>query len=158
MGFLHQDETGKITGVKFRRIDGVDKYRDVGRYSARGKMGFFILENISTESFGEPTLYVVEGEINAITLWQYCQETDRNAVIISFGGVTSLPDKLPPRYDYIKDRRLIIDFDGDDELFSKRICLYSKYNLKPIKLWLDKGEDINSLYLDGEIKLIERLL
>ena len=151
--FLHRDENNKICGAKFRKINDSQP-----RFSARGRMAFYILESVSNENYGPPTLYVVEGEGNANSLWQYLTQMKQNCVVISFGGVGSLPDKLPEKYQNIKDKKLIIDFDGDEELFSKRICLYSSYDLKPIKLCLAKGEDINSLYLNNQMKLIDKLL
>ena len=160
IGFLHRDLTGNICGIKFRKLDETIKTDkdNSSRFSARGRMMFYILEHVSTENFGEPTLYVVEGEANANSLWQYCRETNRNCVVISFGGVGNLPKELPEKYQYIKERKLIIDFDGSEELFSKRICLYNNYNLQPLKLILPKKEDINSLYNKGQMKLIESLL
>ncbi len=151
--FLHRDEDNKICGAKFRKINDSQP-----RFSARGRMAFYILESVSTENYGPPTLYVVEGEGNANSLWQYLTQMKQNCVVISFGGVGSLPTKLPEKYQNIKDKKLIIDFDGDEELFSKRICLYSSYDLKPIKLMLPKGSDINSLYLENKMKLISNLL
>lgn len=158
--FLHQDATGKIVGAKFRKIaeqGPVDK--DNGpRFSARGTMAFYILEYIDNENFGEPTLYVVEGEANANSLWHYCHATKRNCVVISFGGVANLPKELPEKYRKLSDKRLIIDFDGDEELYNKRLRLYKDYDLRPLKMVLPKGEDINSLYCKNELHLINTLL
>lgn len=152
--YIHRSETGQICGVKFRNID----ITSTERFSSRGKMGFYILEYIDKDNFGEPTLYVVEGEANANSLWQHCQDIKRNCVVISFGGVGNLPDRLPLKYDYISERKLIIDFDGNEELYYKRIRLYRHYVLVPSKLILPKGEDINSLYCKKEINLINQLL
>jgi hypothetical protein len=98
---------------------------------------------------------VVEGESNANSLWQYYQDIRKNCVIISFGGVGNLPTTLPSKYDNISDRRLIIDYDGDPELYSKRLEKYKHYDLKPITLLLPKGEDINSLYCKKQMNLIK---
>lgn len=158
--FLHRDAGGKVVGAKFRKIDpSTPSDKDNGpRFSARGRMMYYILEYVDTDNFGQPTLYVVEGEANANSLWQYCQEIKKNCVVISFGGVGNLPDKLPEKYDYITDRKLIIDFDGSEELYQKRVGLYQEYNLQPIKMVLPKGEDINSLYCKNEMHLLNNLL
>lgn len=152
IGFLHRDYEGAIVGIKLRSIK--DEH---GRFSARGKMMFYILEYIDLENFGPPTLYVVEGESNANSLWQYCKEIRKNCIVISFGSVSTLPPTLPNKFN-IKDKKLIIDFDGNEELFNQRVALYDKYNLTPIKLFLKKGEDINSLYISDELNLINKLL
>lgn len=158
--YLHRDENNAICGAKFRRVyDTTPSDKDNSpRFSARGRMAFYILENISPDNFGEPTLYVVEGEGNANSLWQYCKDTKRNCVVISFGGVGNLPDHLPNKYLRIKDKKLIIDFDGNQELYEKRIRLYKPYGLVPIKMVLDKGVDINYLYINKKMGLIDKLL
>lgn len=154
--FIHRDENNSICGAKFRRVILPDK--ETPRFSARGRMAFYILENISPDNFGEPTLYVVEGEGNANSLWQYCKDTKRNCVVISFGGVGNLPKHLPNKYLAIKEKKLIIDFDGNQELYDKRVGLYKPYGLSPIKMVLEKGVDINYLYINKKMNLIDKLL
>jgi hypothetical protein len=150
--FIHRDSTNKITGVKFRDINPKD---NGNRFSARGSLGFYILEYVDPSNYGDTVLSVVEGESNANSLWQYYQDIRKNCVIISFGGVGNLPTTLPSKYDNISDRRLIIDYDGDPELYSKRLEKYKHYDLKPITLLLPKGEDINSLYCKKQMNLIK---
>jgi hypothetical protein len=157
---LHRDEHHQICGAKFRKIqtDTPTDKNNGPRFSSRGRMAFYILEHVDTENFGDPVLYVVEGEINANSLWQYCQLTGRNCIVISFGGVSNLPNGLPHKYKDIKDKKLIIDFDGDEELYSKRLLLYEPYGLEPVKLQLPKGEDINSLFCKNQLRIINHLL
>jgi hypothetical protein len=157
---LHRDEDNKICGAKFRRIqtDTPSDKENTPRFSSRGRMAYYTLEHVDRSNFGAPTLYVVEGEINANSLWQFLQELQRNCVVISFGGVSNLPEALPKAYQDIKDKRLIIDFDGDKELYEKRIRLYKSYELLPLTLQLPKGEDINSLYCKKKLHIIQHLL
>lgn len=160
--FLHRDIVGNIVGAKFRKISN-NQYKDKdngARFSSRGKMEYFILEYIDPENYGEPTLYIVEGEGNAISLWQYCQDTKRNCVVVSFGGVSNFPDKLPPKYSELKEKKLIIDYDGDERNYLSRIQRYTdRYDgLSPVKIKLDKGVDINKLYLDGNLNFLNTLI
>jgi len=158
--FLHRNVDNHIVGAKFRNISPNDTLGkgDSNRFSARGAIQFYSLEYVDMENFGETTLYVVEGEANANSLWQYCQDIRKNAVVISFGGVGNLPISLPTKYQEIQDKRLIIDYDGTEDLYSFRIEKYRKYELTPVKLILPKGEDINSLYIKDEMNLIKNLL
>jgi hypothetical protein len=153
--FLHRNAENQVVGAKFRDICPKDSSN---RFSSRGEMQYYILEYVDIENFGPPTLYVVEGEANANSLWQYCQDIRKNAVVISFGGVGNLPASLPTKYLDIKDKRLIIDYDGSEDVYKERIEKYSDYGLNPLKLILDKGRDINSLYINNEMNLIKHLI
>lgn len=153
MMFLHLDYNLKPCGVKFRKI-----FEDESpRFSARGNQGLYILENIIEDSFEPTVVYLVESETSANSLWEYTKQLKKSCVVISFGGVSSAPERIPDKYkDY--DLRIIIDYDGNEELYEKRIENYSHLNGKSIKLKLDKGEDMNSLYCINKIKIIKNSL
>lgn len=148
--YPHLSDDGVI-GAKFRNISGTKK----DRFRVRGQLGFYILEN-KTESF-DSKLYLVEGEGNANSLWEYCKLTGRNAVVMSTGAVSAIPSKLPDTYKD-RDGYLLIDYDGKEEVWQERVKMYNHLNLKPVKLVLPKGEDINSLYVKGQLHLIDNLL
>lgn len=155
--FLHRNEANQVVGAKFRDINP-NNAPNSSRFSSRGDSGFYILEYVDIENYGPPTLYIVEGEANANSLWQYCQDIRKNVVVISFGGVGNLPTSLPTKYQSIEDKRLIIDYDGCEEEYSKRVQKYIKYELTPVKLVLNKGIDINRLYIDDDMWLIQNLI
>lgn len=151
--FVHRDVNCEVCGVKFRKIknDGKD------RFSARGKQGFYILDVVGVSSFYEKVVYLVESETSANSLWEYFKKINKPAVVISMGGVASVPQELPKQYKDLK-KFLIIDFDGNEKLYKERLSLYSHLDAEPIRLKLPKGEDINSLYNLNKIDLIEYLL
>lgn len=153
VGFVHKDTNLKPIGIKFRNIDS-----NGPRFSARGKMGFYILENVNPDNPGEPSLYMIEGEGNANSLWQYLSEIGVNCVVMSCGGVGQFPKELPDKYKNLKEKKLIIDYDGDEELYLKRLENYKEYELTPIKMRLDKGIDINHLYSTNNMEIITNLL
>jgi len=148
--YPHISDAGVI-GAKFRNISGVKK----DRFRVRGQLGFYILEN-NVESF-DRKLYVVEGEGNANSLWEYCKLTNRNAVVLSTGAVSSIPSKIPDKY---KDREghLLIDYDGNEQVWLDRVKAYEHLKLIPVKLVLPKGEDVNSLFVSNQLHLIDNLL
>jgi len=152
MMFIHKDESMRITGAKFRKITN-----DGSRFSARGKLGFYILETECSESFYKKTVFLVESETSANSLWEFLKRKNRPAIVISTGGVSLVPDELPKAYKDLP-KKLIIDYDGNETLYNDRLKLYSHLGAKPIKLILPKGEDINSLFNLNKIDLIEYLL
>jgi len=140
---------GKITGAKFRNIG------DIGdRFTARGQLGIYECYNILHEGY---STYVVEGEANANSLCEYFEYTKENAIVISFGGVSTITEDIPNEggnlFPYI-----IIDFDGNEELYQERLKAYDVLKGIPIKMMLPKGEDLNSLWADGEIDIIKEML
>ena len=68
--------------------------------------------------------------------------------MLSIGGVGTNVTELPDRYKSVKSINVIIDYDGDDELYEKRLSKFKELGA-PIKMELEKGEDINSMYIDG---------
>lgn len=153
LGFPHLDTNSKVCGVKFRNINAVEP-KD--RFRVRGELGFYVVTNI-LESFEPVKLYLVESETSTNSFWEYCKATGRNVVIMSAGAVSCPPREIPTQYASL-DKYLIIDYDGDKDKYQKRLEKYSHLNMKPIRLVLPKGEDINSLYCKNEIELIENLL
>ena len=150
--FVHKDKDLKITGAKFRKLNN-----DGSRFSARGRLGFYILDTECDDSFYPKTVYLVESETSANSLWEYFRKVNKPAVVISMGGVSLVPSELPEIYKNLP-KRLIIDYDGNEQLYKDRLKLYSHLDAKPIKLILPKGEDINSLFHLNKIDLIEYLL
>lgn len=149
--YPHFNELNDIIGAKFRFITPTTQ-----RFTCRGKLGFYILENL-VDGFEEPSLFVVEGEGNANSLWSHFVDVGKPAVILSAGAVTQIPKRIPERYKNLK-KHLIIDYDGLEEKYLERLELYKHLELLPIRLKLPKGQDINSLYANNSIEWIENLL
>jgi hypothetical protein len=153
MMFTHVDKDLNICGAKFRNING----NNHPRFTTRGRLGFYILDTEIPETFKKRRLWICESETSSNSLWQYFKNNNRPETIISMGGVASAPKELPIVYDN-REKLLIIDYDGSEELYQERLKRYEHLNVKPIKLILPKGEDINSLYHKGHMWLIENLL
>jgi hypothetical protein len=151
--FLHVDLNNNICGAKFRNIDS----NDPRRFTARGDLGFYILDTQVPETYRKKRTYLVESETSANSLWTSLREYNTPALIVSMGGVGTVPKRFPDCCD-VSEKLLIIDFDGNEELYQQRIKKYEHLKCKPIKLILPKGEDINSLYATGRMYLIEHLL
>lgn len=152
LGFLHIDKDLKPCGAKFRRLD-----KQEPRFSARGELGLYLLQKLNTETItGGDALYVVEGEANANSLWSFLKKTSN---VLSIGGVASALKclELPQNLKGL-NTKLIIDYDGNEELYQQRLALYKGLGAEPIKLILPKGQDINSLYVQNKMWVIEKLL
>jgi DNA primase len=139
--FPHYDENLQICGVKIRKLTN-----DSPRFSARGRMNFYVLENILANHYQKTKIFIVESESSANSLWEIARSNNINCVVLSGGGVSNAQAVIPNKFCDLKDKYLIIDYDGDEELYTKRVALYKGQNLVPIKLQLEKGEDLNSLY------------
>jgi len=150
MMFPHRDSTMHITGAKFRNLNNNGKTR----FMSRGTAGFYILKNLVEDSFAEPILYLVESETSANSLHMYFKSIDHNAIVISYGGVNQFPEKVP----FEMPLKVIIDFDGDEQKYNKRIKLYEHLGGTPVKLVLPKGEDLNSLWVKNKIHVINKLI
>lgn len=148
--FPHVDENSVITGAKFRYIEGSN------RFTCRGVLGFYILENI-IDSFEQSAFYLVESESSANSLWSYFKDINKPCVVASAGSVTSIPKKIPKKFNNLTGY-LIIDFDGSEEKYKERLKLFEHLELSPIRLVLPKGEDINSLYIKNQIQWIETIV
>lgn len=140
--FPHLNEQGILTGGKFRTISGSR------RFTLRGVSGFYCLEN---EGFLPMIVYLVESETSGNSLWEITKGI--NCAILSSGGVDNVPDRLPERYEGLKGY-LVVDYDGNEELYQNRVKKYNHLKLEPLKLILPRKEDINSLYCKGEEYLI----
>ena len=163
LGFLHVDKDLKPCGIKLRRIDNKEP-----KFSARGKLGLYLCSDLILESqqLGQETLksklnllFVVEGESNANSLMMHGKVVQSFWTTLSFGGVSKAPsrDDLPEQLKHLPIK-LIIDYDGSEELYKERLKLYEDLKAEPIKLILPKGEDINFLYCRNEMWKIESLL
>lgn len=155
--FPHQDKDGNVIGAKFRSIPNDDGSYNSTRFSMRGRPGFYILNTNAPETFQRCICFLSESETSTNSLWSYLRDKKVPATVLCVGGVSSAPKEIPDKY---KDRevRLVIDYDGDEKLYQERLKLYEHLNVKPIKIILPKGEDINSLYHNGEMWKIESLL
>ncbi len=151
--FLHVDENLMVTGAKFRNVDNSLS----PRFSARGLLGFYILETNIEKEYGKKEIWLCESETSANSLYEYFLEINKGAVVISMGGVSSAPKRLPFVFDGLSIN-LIIDYDGNEVDYNKRLEPYEHLGARPIKLILPKGEDINSLYIKNKMYLIEHLL
>ena len=157
LGFLHVDKNLKPCGAKFRKIVQGTPTDQSPRFSARGNLGFYIMHP-SGDSVPN-VLYIVESESSANSLNSYLSRIQLPAVVVSRGGVSSAPklSDLPEQLQKLP-KKLIIDYDGNEELYQQRLQLYKDLDAQPIKLILPKGEDINSLYCKGEMWKIEQML
>lgn len=154
IGFVHRDKDLQTCGIKLREIDP----KADPRFNARGKLGLYILTSLENLSGHQsPVLYVVEGEANANSLAMLLKISNRAGVVLSGGAVSCCLKNIPEAYQHYQ-RKLIIDYDGNEELYKERLKLYEDLNAEPIRLILPKGEDINSLYMAGKMYLIEHLL
>jgi len=146
--FPHEDENRNITGAKFRNIGDGD------RFTARGKLGAYECSNILHEGYN---VYIVEGEGNANSLCEYFKKENINGVAVSYGGVGSVPKELKypdgNLFPYV-----IIDYDGNEQLYQERLKPYEHLDGINIKLTLPKGDDINSLWVKGQSHLFSELL
>jgi hypothetical protein len=128
------------------------------RFTSRGRLGWYILENIISGTYELPTLFIAESETSANSLWEHLKTLGKSCVVLSAGSVGATPP-IPVKYSKLVDKRLIIDYDGDEDKYNERLINYKVYeNIKPIKVILPKGEDLNSLYASGKINLINNLL
>jgi hypothetical protein len=157
--FYHRDEYGNICGAKFRNVREQDKgdQKCEGRWSSRGKLYYYVLEHI-TNVFVEPVILLTESETSSNSLYAYLRSIGRtNFVILCFGGVTTSNKSLPIKYSWCRNRYVLIDYDGDEKSYNKRIKGLEHFKAKDIKLELPKGEDINSLWVDGKLGDYESL-
>lgn len=148
MMYVHQDSELNICGAKFRFIEPEES-----RFTARGKLEFYILENIIDDHFSDPVLYFVESESSANSLWEIMKNHYINGIVLSIGGQANKFEEIPKQYQKYNERRIIIDYDDNEEQYEKILKLHQGW-CKPIKLQLGKGEDINSLYNEGKESLI----
>ena len=155
VGFVHTDPKGEIVGVKMRNIDVSDK----ARYTMRGRIGFYLVDVATLDL---PKLFVVEGEANTASLAAFFKSRDYSAIVISFGGVAVNVGKVVELNSVQQfedlETYIIIDEDGNKDMYEERLLLYKNLKGTPINLELKKGEDINSLYINEEYSVLNKLL
>lgn len=151
VGYVHVDENMEECGIKMRDIN---PYKD-RRFSARGSQKFYILKN--TDYYWDGRLYIVESESSANSLFEYLCIIKEPCVVVSFGSWNNIPKSLPDSINRHEKRSIIIDYDGNEELYRERIERFDHLNAKEIKLELPKGEDINSLFKSGKIHKYKNL-
>ncbi len=149
MAFPHTNRYGEIIGVKLRNIDPSSETR----YRAKGSLMYYYLEG--TAGWSVSRLFIIEGEINAASAEAFFKYAGYASSIISFGGVADVPVSLPKGF---ADIYIVIDHDGDEELYQERLKLYEHFEGTPIKLNLARGEDINSLWCESEFGTLKKLL
>jgi hypothetical protein len=153
MMFVHQDKEGNIIGAKFRNINGNTN----PRFTTRGRLGFYILDTEVPTQYKQKCCWLVESETSSNSLWSYFKDVGTSCWIVSMGGVSSAPKELPSSIQG-HEVRLVIDYDGNEELYQERLKQYEHLKATPVKIVLSKGEDINSLYHKKEMWKIENLL
>ena len=141
--FPHRSPSMMVTGAKFRLV-----FEEEKRFTARGRLGMYYLENVIE---GEhPTIYVAESETSANSLWSFLKRLKESCIVMSIGGVTSdfvMPYHLAEHYP----RKIVIDYDGDESLYRERLKRFEHLNCKDVKIKVNKGQDINTLYKTGMI-------
>lgn len=170
LAFVHVDQNLQPCGIKFRKLVTSSPKDPSPRFSARGRLHHYLLlpsnslaqETQSQTILGEISknvLYVVEGEANANSLWEYL---GRTCSVLSAGGVSSAltREELPTILSITPTSKikLLIDYDGNEKLYQERLKLYEGLHADPIRMILPKGEDINSLYNQNKMWMIEHLL
>ena len=151
MMFIHHDEDLKECGAKFRNVLPSEQ-----RFTSRGRLCFYVLEQLKGP---DDIMYIMESETSANSLYEVLKGINVGFVILCIGGASNFPECTPEKYDYIQDRRIILDWDGGakdsngnvkyDELL-KRFDGFGH----PVKVPLEKGVDINSLYCENQTQFI----
>jgi hypothetical protein len=153
MMYVHVDENLNECGGKFRFIDNEDKKR----FTARGELVFYILENIIENHYSKPILYFVESESSANSLYEILKKNFISGVVLSIGGQTNKFESIPKKYENIEKRKLIFDYDGNEEKYNKIIDMHKEWG-EPVKLPLNKGQDLNTIFNEKKDNLIYKLL
>jgi hypothetical protein len=158
VGFPHVDLHGEVVGLQIRLINPEPGQ---SRFRFRGTQGYYI-SDINYKRGGKDEVvdvYLVESETSANSLAMVLETSGKKACVISFGGVAHVPPQVPDVGAKVNNVYLIIDYDGDEEMFQRRLANFQHLEeAQPIKMELPKGEDINSLYSNGQISLIKKLL
>lgn len=156
MGFLHLNKNLSPCGVKIRKI-----VNDTPRFTARGKQMYYILSNVDYFNVEDEFyfLYIAESESSANSLFEFLDKNKIPCIVVSFGSVSSIPNELPDGFlSNSVAKFLIIDYDGDEELYKERVSNYNHLGLVSKKVILPKGEDINSFYSKNKMESIEKIL
>jgi hypothetical protein len=153
VGFVHTDYSGDVVGLKIRDIEPYNGRR----FTLRGTQMFYVLENIYDHD-QDCKVYLVESETSANSLWMFMRAIKQQAIVISFGSWNNVPLRVPDKYSDFSDVSFIIDYDGNEELYNNRVVRFNHLNAKEIKLELEKGKDLNSLYKTCEIFKYKQLI
>lgn len=145
VGYVHVDDNFNECGIKMRDIN---PYKD-RRFSARGSQKFYILSNSGYSPLNP--LYIVESESSANSLFEFLCCIGKAATVVSFGSWSNIPRYLPDGFNKNDKRSIIIDYDGNEELYQERIAKFEHLNAREIRLELQKNEDMNSLFKSGKI-------
>jgi len=147
------NEDMEIVGARLRSCI---QSTEVPRFYKAGENGVYVIDLIKEDHYSEPFIIFSESETSSNSLAEFIDKNNINAVIICFGGVSNQA-MLPKKYQYIKNRKVLIDYDGDENKYLERIKRHEKLG-EPIKLILPKGEDINSLYCKNKLNIINNLI
>lgn len=156
MGFVLYDDLNNITGIKLRNISNSGD-----RFRLRGNLGVYRLDYILEDSFQEPAIYVIEGESNANSLWEFLKLSNRSSVVLCYGASTTPPKNLPIDLQHIEKRNLIIDRDENKlskEQYEEKLEHYKHLNCEIVTLHLNRGEDINQLFILNKFNILNTLL
>lgn len=148
IAFTHKWIYGGVSGFKVRFIDDQQP-----KFYMLGNTGFCCFESGSVKD--NTPLYICESETSSVSLFYFFLMNNFNAVVITAGGVYGVSSiksgYIPMNYSNLKDIRVIIDYDGDEEKYKERISQYEKFGGRDIRLVLNKGEDLNTLLVSGKI-------
>lgn len=150
MGFVHVDENMDVCGIKMRDL----KPFNGRRFSARGIQKYYIISNSNEAN----NLYIVESESSANSLLDFLTIVGFGATVVSFGSWNNIPRELPEKIEGFDRRSIIIDYDGDEDLYNEKMEKFGHFNAREIKLKLPKGEDVNSLYTKGALYKYKNLI
>lgn len=143
MGFVHVDENLEVCGVKMRDL----KPFNGRRFSARGVQKYYIISNSNDSN----NLYIVESESSANSLLDFLTVIGVKSTVVSFGSWNNIPRGLPEKIEGFDRKAIIIDYDGNEDLYNDKMERFGHFNAREIKLRLPKGEDVNSLYVKGSL-------
>lgn len=142
LGFVKQAPSGMVIGLQMRYASHKTK-----RFKVEGNNGIYLA---TEDPLQDPeNLFLVESETSANSLNEILQQQTDTCVVMSMGGVSVGPIMLD-EYGDVENKFVIIDYDGNEELYQQRIQQYEDSGLIPIKIPFKKGEDINSVYIEGK--------
>lgn len=151
MGFIHIDENMEICGIKMRDISPINGQR----FSARGKQKFYYIKNHNNI---ENNLFVVESESSANSFLDILTILDVRATVVSFGSWNNVPKELPEFLAKSDRKKLIIDYDGNEEDYRLRLEKINHLDLENVEIKVNKGIDMNSMLVNGMVSKFLKLI
>lgn len=143
LGFIHRDIYLRPTGIRIRSVE------DGGlRWFMYGDTGFYIIRSsfVKKNGYNNDTITIIsESETSSNSLFEFLDAFDMNFIVFCIGGISTIPTQLPVEYEGLKNRHIVIDYDGSEEKYNQRIERFKHLNANAIKITTDKGEDINFL-------------